>query len=311
MRAGWHVIAGYGSHIKATSRSLIIHRKGHESILLFRDLHHLLILGGHTIQTTAISSLIESGISITFFKSDGTPIAMVRPPHHPVDRNLQEYQKTTPPFTNAVIIAKQITKNRILAIEKWDNLIEGSLLYSGELDILHQSLHEISFLITMDEIRRIERLVTDMYYEVLVRYINMTRYQQDETFEPVLKELIHTILGFGYAILTGLCNVNLIGAFLDPDISILSKGRWGLAQDFANLNKTAMIDSFLIPLIISGIEPHGYEMSKNRCILSEHLIKKILTIVYHSINQSVIVSQIEGFIASLEGDKEWILSGPL
>lgn len=208
-------------------------------------------------------------------------------------------------------MVKHITKNRILTIEKWDNQIERGFLYSGELDILHQSLHEISFLITMDEIRRIERLVTDMYYEILVRYINMTRYQQDETSEPVFKELIQTILGFGYAILTGLCNVNLIGAFLDPDISILSKGKWGLAQDFANINKIAMIDSFLIPLIISGVDPHDYEMSKNRCILSDHLIKRILTVVYHSIHQSVIESQIEGFIASFQEEKEWILQTPL
>ena len=305
MKSDWHVVVGYGAHIKATHHSLIIQQKGKEHVILLNNINHLLILGGHTLQTTAISSLIHAGISITLFKSDGNPIAIIRPYHTTIDLYIQEIQKNTPPFTYAVILAEHIIKTRILAIEAWNDVSEKNLLYAGELDILHQSLNEIPYLVTMDEIRRIERLVTDMYYEIMSRLLLNTPYNFKRRTERPYSDLINTMFGFGYAILTGLCNVHLIGAFLDLDYPILTKGRWGLAYDFAGLNKVAMIDKIILAMSLDGIESYDYELSKNRCILSDNLIRRLLKEIHTSIDQTILSAQVAEYIASLQGEKEW------
>lgn len=307
MKSDWHVVAGYGAFIKATQHSLIIQQKGKEFSILLNNINHLLILGGHTIQTTAISSIVDAGISITFFKSDGSPIAIIRPYEQAINVSIQEIQKNTSPFTYAVILAEHIIKSRILAIEEWNEGSDNCLLFSGELDILHRSLNEIPYLITMDEIRRLERLVSDMYYEIMSRILLNTPYNFKRRTERPYNDLVNSMLGFGYAVLTGICNVHLIGAFLDPDSSVLSKGKWALANDFAGLNKVTMIDKVVLHLCLKGIEEHEYELSKSRCILSDGLIRKLLYEIHQSIDQTLISVQVAEYIASLRGEREWKL----
>lgn len=68
----WHIIAGFGGHIKATSTTLVIRKKGVEEELPLSSVNHLLVVGGHNLHTSAVTHLLRNGSSISFFDPDGT-----------------------------------------------------------------------------------------------------------------------------------------------------------------------------------------------------------------------------------------------
>src|SRR4030043_90305 len=96
----------------------------------------------------------------------------------------------------------------------------STLFYEGEQQFLHTSEQELQYLIKLDEIRRLHRLTSDMYYEIMARNISSDFGFRRRTIRPQA-DPINAMLSFGYAMLYGNCCVSVIGARLNPDVGLM------------------------------------------------------------------------------------------
>ncbi len=78
------------------------------------------------------------------------------------------------------------------------------LFYEGELEFLQKSREELAFLIKLDEIRRLHRLVSDMYYEIISRSLPPDLGFRRRGTRPHT-DPVNAMLSFGYAMLFGTC----------------------------------------------------------------------------------------------------------
>ncbi|MDD1728705.1 MAG: CRISPR-associated endonuclease Cas1 [Methanospirillum sp.] len=298
----WKVVAGHGSHIKATRDMLSIQNRGITQEIPLSALDHLLIIGGHHIQTSAITTLLNNQIFISFLESDGEPAGYLKPYGYTQDDTIRENQNHASPFSYALIFAKSAARERILTIERWNEEGDGKILFSGELDILDQAVRELDSLIKIEEISRVDRLIRDMYYEIMSRLITPDLIFKRRSGRPY-RDPVNAILSFGYAMLTADCTRSLIGSHLDPDQGMLNRGKRSLATDLVNCWKTRMIDLVTLDLIHKGrVTPDSYECGEKRCILAEQLIQDLIDLYQLSIRHDVIETQVITLIKALNGE---------
>ncbi|PWR73229.1 CRISPR-associated endonuclease Cas1 [Methanospirillum lacunae] len=301
----WKVVAGHGSHIKATREILSVQYHGATTDIPLTNLDHLMIMGGHQIQTSAITTLLKHHIFISFLESDGEPAGYLKPYGYTMDETMRENQARATPFSYALACAKGVVRERMLTVERWNEEGDGKILFSGELDILNQAADELDSLIKIDEISRVDRLIGDMYYEIMSRLISPDLNYKRRTSRPY-RDPVNAILSFGYAMLTTDCTRALIGVHLDPDQGMLNRGKRSLATDLVNCWKTRMIDLVTLDLLNTGeIREDSYECGEKRCILSEMLIRRLIERYQHSIRQDVIDTQVKTLVEAINGNSNF------
>jgi CRISPR-associated protein Cas1 len=165
----WLSVSGFGSHIKSTQTTLIIQKKNGIEEYPIDSVKTLLIVGGHTISSATIMQLIKKGAVISFFESDSNPIGIISPFGCHNDPGFYLAQQTGSRHRYAMAIAQGALKSRLVAINRLQETQNVSLFYEGESDFLHKSLEEMAYLIKLDEIRRLHRMTSDMYYEIMSR----------------------------------------------------------------------------------------------------------------------------------------------
>ena len=286
----WLAVTGFGAHIKATPTKLIIQRKGDQEEYPIGSIRHLLLVGGHTVHTAAIMALIRAGTTISFFEANGMPVAFIRPYGDRSTEDIRAIQEHTPAHTYAVEIAKASIRSRMLLAESMGAEIGEEILYEGELQIIHKALEEIDFLIKLDEIRRLDRLVADMYYEIMARTIPPEIGFRRRTPRPH-HDAVNAMLSFGYAMLVGNCYVAVTAASLDPDIGMLSQGERGLLYDLIEPYKTSMIDRSVFSVARQSLIEDDYDCTGGRCILSDDLMKRLIDLFRESIRQEQLDEQ--------------------
>ena len=291
MRYPWHIVTGFGAHLKATKASLVITRNGHLEQVPLDQIDHLMVMGGHFLHTSVVNVMLRSGKSVSFFEADGEPLGTLRPYGDHADEKLREAQLAAPSHSYALKITRAALINRIQAIEKLQEESTERILYEGEMAIIHQNLSELEYLVRVDEIRRVHRLVTDMYYEIVARTIPPDLKFRRRTPRPY-PDVVNSCLSVGYGMLYGNACVSSIGAGLEPDLGFLHKGSGGLVYDIIEPFKTAMIDRPLLDLIRQGIDPSEYECSPGRCLLSDTLLALITRMFHASIRQEILDEQV-------------------
>jgi len=291
VRYPWHIVTGFGAHLKATKASLVITRNGHLEQVPLDQIDHLMVMGGHFLHTSVVNVMLRSGKSVSFFEADGEPLGTLRPYGDHADEKLREAQLAAPSHSYALKITRAALINRIQAIEKLQEESTERILYEGEMAIIHQNLSELEYLVRVDEIRRVHRLVTDMYYEIVARTIPPDLKFRRRTPRPY-PDVVNSCLSVGYGMLYGNACVSSIGAGLEPDLGFLHKGSGGLVYDIIEPFKTAMIDRPLLDLIRQGIDPSEYECSPGRCLLSDTLLALITRMFHASIRQEILDEQV-------------------
>jgi CRISP-associated protein Cas1 len=300
----WLAVSGFGAHIKSTPRKLIIQKKNGLEEYPIESVRNLLIVGGHTINSATIAHLIRNGAFISFFEPDGNPIGIIRPFGDQSEEEIRKMQQGISRHRFAISIAQESLKSRLFTISRIQEIHNTSLFYEGEMQFLQNSLSEISYLIKMDEIRRLSRLVTDMYYEILARDLPPEFGFRRRTAPPQA-DPINAMLSFGYSMLFGNCCVSIIGARLDPDLDLMSEGRGGLVLDLIDSLKSEMIDTVVLNVARESLEPRDYEQTNDRCILSDELMKKLIVLFHHSIDSGKIDEQVENFKNALMNNSEF------
>lgn len=300
----WVSVSGHGAHIKSTSKNLLIQKKNTLEEYPLELVKNLLIVGGHSITSSTITHLIRQGTAISFFESDGTAVGTIRPFGNADESTLLKLQQEIPPQRFAVSIAQGSIKSRLFAIEKTEEEQKCGLYYEGELELLHNSLDEITYLIKLEEIRRLHRLVSDMYYEILSRNQPPELGFRRRTLRPQT-DPVNAMLSFGYAMLYGACSVPVIGARLDPDIGFLFNGRGSLIQDLIEPLKAGMIDREVFRIARESLRPTDYEVTENRCHLSDELIKTMIYAFYTSMPEKKIQEQVIGMLQAIGNNSEF------
>jgi CRISPR-associated endonuclease Cas1 len=300
----WVSVCGYGAQIKSTQKNLLIQKKNSTENYPLDSVKNLLIVGGHTISSTTVNQLIKRGVFISFFESDGTPVGTIRPCTDESQTRLYEAQKGIPPQRFAVSIAQGALKSRIFAIERAEDLLKSRLFYEGEREILHNSLDEMAYLIKLEEIRRLHRLVSDMYYEIMARSIPGEIGFHRRTLRPQT-DPVNAMLSFGYALLFGTGNVSIIGSRLDPDHGFMHAGKGSLVQDLIEPLKAGMVDSVVFNIARESLQSGDYEISQDRCMLSEDLMRKMMLLFYTSANNKKINDQVLGMLNAISNNEDF------
>jgi len=302
--ASWLSVYGFGAHIKSTQKKLVIAKNSVVEEHPLADVKNLLIVGGHTLNSSTITHLLKNGAYISFFEPDGTPVGIIRPWGDRSDEILRTMQQNHPRHRYATLIAQAAIRSRLLAIERFQESRGIQLFYEGESDFLHKSFDELAYLIKLDEIRRLFRLNTDMYYEIISRNIPKELGFRRRTMRPQC-DPVNAMISFGYAMLSGNCSVSIIGARLDPDIGLLNEGTYGLVYDLIETYKAEMIDTPVCKIASESLEPDDFELTPDRCILSDELIKRLTAVFRGSIDNAKIDKQVGNFYRALAENEEF------
>ena len=277
----WVSVSGYGTHIKSTQNQLVLQNKNNTERIPLESLKHLLVIGSHTISSATILNLTKKGTYITFFEPNGAPVGIITPFG---DRSRVENclaQQMVPRQRYAITLAQAAVKSRIFAIEHVQELQNIRLLYEGELDVLLNSQEEFTYLIKLDEIRRLHKLTSDMYYEIMSRNLPSDLMFRRRTIRPHI-DPINSILSFGYAYLFGNCCVSVIGSGLDPDMGFMHEGSGSLVYDLIDPLKAEMVDPVVFE-IARNLTAADYEITHDRCMLSDDIMgiltKKLRTTI--------------------------------
>lgn len=288
---------------------LTIQKNGRTDTIPLSQVRHLLVMGGHTLHTSVITQLLAAGSSISFFHADGEPVGFLRPYGDRFDEIVREAQRGAFAHSYALAIAKGATHARILEVGTLQEEYEEKILYEGELEILGKSRHELEFLIRMEEIRRIHRLVVDMYYEILSRTLPSGLGFRRRLQRPYV-DVVNAMLSCGYAMLYGNMCVAVIGADLDPDLGLLHKGRGGLVYDLIDSLKPVMVDRAVFAIAREGIFPEEYECSGSRCVLSDELVQRLASRIRETIDQELIDTQVTVFRDAILKKTEFVVCRP-
>jgi CRISP-associated protein Cas1 len=300
----WVSVCGFGAHIKSTQKKIVIQKKNTLEEHPLESVKHLLVVGGHTISSTTVNQLLRQGTYISFFESDGTPTGMIRPFGDENAPNLHELQKNIPRQRYAISFAQASIKSRIFAIERAEELKNSRLFYDGELEILSKSQDEMTYLIKLDEIRRLHRLTSDMYYEIMSRSLPPDLGFRRRTVRPHT-DPVNAMLSLGYAMLYGNCCVSVIGARLDPDAGFMHDGKGSLVNDLIDPLKAGMVDPIVFRIAIESLQTMDFEMSSDRCILTDELIKTMIHAFYTAFNNNKINEQVQGLLNAIRETGEF------
>jgi CRISPR-associated endonuclease Cas1 len=300
----WLPVTGFGAHIKTTRKHLIVQDKSGTQTRPLDSFNHLLIVGSHTITSTTISHLVKHGVYISFFDPDGSPVGVIQPFGSRIPMERYALQQNIPRHRYAVAIAEGSLKNRLLSITRVQESHNSNLFYDGELEFLKNAQDELVYLIKLDEIRRLHRLTTDMYYEIMARDLNPEWGFRRRTNRPHT-DPVNAMLSFGYAMLYGICSVSIIGAFLDPDTGLLNEGKGGLVQDFIEPLKAEMVDRMVFQITREVMTSADFELTANRCILSDEIVRKMIDYFYKTVNVEIINEFVTDFCISLENKTDF------
>lgn len=294
----WISVSGFGAHIKSTQKTLIIQKKNTIEEYPIAEVKNLMVVGGHTIHSSAVLNLIRHGASVSFFEADGTPAGTIRPPGDQDLAEMYELQKLIPRQRFATAFAQTSVQARLFLMEREEELRNVRLFYEGELEFLRKSREELGFLIKLDEIRRLHRLVSDMYYEIMSRSMPPELGFRRRSTRPHM-DPVNAMLSFGYALLFGNCNVASVGARLDPDGGLLHDGKNSLIHDLIDPFKPGMVDAVVFQIARETLREEDYELAPGRCILSDDLIREITGQLHTSIKTDVINRQVSALADSI------------
>jgi CRISPR-associated protein Cas1 len=302
----WISVSGFGAHIKSTQKKLIIQKKNSTEEYNLDSIKNLLIVGGHTISSSTMVNLIKNGAYVSFFEPDGNPVGIIRPFGDRNETEIHKIQQAIPRHRYAIALAQAAIKSRLIAIERVQEKQNISLFYEGEQQLLHKSQEELEYLIKLDEIRRLHRLTTDMYYEIMSRNTPPDLGVRRRTIRPQA-DPINAMLSFGYAMLFGNCCVSVIGARLDPDSGLMHDGNGCLVQDLIEPLKAEMIDSVVLQVARESLTLSDFEQTPTRCMLSDELVKKMIGVFHTSINNEKIDELVYNLLNAITNNREFIV----
>lgn len=300
----WATVYGYGAVIKSTKNTLIITQNGKTTYYPLDELRHLVISGGHTLQTETITRLSEHNIPITFFSPRGEVLGTLPGSNEPALKNRQKAvaaQKFSLAIINASINA------RMLLLHEISEKMPGGIFYKGELEILTKMQDELQYLVTMQEFWRVFSLNRNMYYEILSRAVpKNTNYHR--LAAPPYTDPLNVLFSLGYAVLYADAAMACTGAGLDISCGTLFGSvepckTGACVYDLIEGAKPAMVDRVVLGLAEEGALENNFE-TNGRCILSDELVTEFYARLSRSVSREVLEANVKMYADSVRGITE-------
>jgi len=178
------------------------------------------------------------------------------------------------------------------------------LSVSRKHGILLYFLDELEYLIKLDEIRRLHKLSSDMYYEILSRSLPVDLGFRRRTFRPQI-DPVNAMFSFGYSIHYGICYVAAIGAHINPDLGLLHEGKGALVYDLIEPLKATIIDPIIMGMANNSLTESDYELTGDRCMLSDDLLEAMMKLFYTDQISEKVNEQVYNFTQSLKTGSEF------
>ncbi|HJJ42165.1 MAG TPA: CRISPR-associated endonuclease Cas1 [Methanocorpusculum sp.] len=306
MNKSWITVWGYGSIIKATSNSLLVTKNGKTRRYDLKDINHVLICGGHDLKTSSLKYFSENGISVSFFDAHGMPTGSI---YESSANSLANLQKSIPVHKFALASIKYANEARFMYIHELSEKSESGLYYKGEFDVFSSARTEINYLITLQELGRAFSLIKNMYYEILSRVVpESLGFKKRDA--PPYKDPVNVLLSHGYSVLNANVAVACAGAGLD-----LSRGtlygevipelkRNGCVKDIAEPASVSMVDKTVIDFVKDGLDENCYEITPQKCILSNELLSRFDDMLKLSVDTSEIEENVKMYANALKNGSD-------
>lgn len=297
----WLVVRGSGAHIRSAPGRLIVSQGSVVTDHPLEGFRHLLLQGRHTIQTGTVDRLVREGIRVTFLEPDGEPVAVVRPFGDRDDERMRRLQETMPMHNVATTIVTFAAHARLGLLDE-----AKANLYEGELELVRDLLAELPNLVLLQELRRVHRMIGDMYYEIMSRTLPPGLGFKRRTHRPH-HDPVNALLTLSYGYLSVAVLHACIGARLDPSVGILSAGDRGLVLDLSECFRTEMVDRPVFALLREGLDPAAFERTADRCHLADDLVRETSARLRGSIDRARIDLQVQRFVKALEREGEFAI----
>ena len=167
-----------------------------------------------------------------------------------------------------------------------------------------KSQEEFAYLIKLEEIRRLHKLTSDMYYEIMSRNLPQDFRFKRRTLRPHI-DPINAMLAFGYAMLYGNCCVSVIGSGLDPDTGFIHDGKSSLVYDLIDPLKAEMVDPVIFDVARNSLTTTDFEITQDRCMLSDELIEALTKKLHATIDDKKINEWVFQLSASIRNCTEF------
>lgn len=297
----WLVVQGSGGHIRSEPDRLIVSQDSTVTEYSLAALTHLLLLGRHTIQTGTVNRLVKQGVRITFLEPDGEAVGVVRPFADREDERRRRLQETAPAHAAAITIVAHTAHARLGLIGE-----RNATLYEGELELLQDLIQEIPNLIRIQELRRVHRMIGDMYYEIMARTLPGDLGFRRRT-ERGSRDPVNALLSLADGLLAATVLTSCIGARLDPSLGIISAGTRSLVQDIADCFRTDMVDRTVFSLARGELEQNRYDRAADRCRLADTVVRDVTARLRATIDRDRIDRQVHRYVRSIEGDLPFLI----
>ena len=297
----WLVVQGSGAHIRSGPDRLFVSQGPAVTEYALAGLSHLMLQGRHTIQTATVNRLVRHGIRVTFLEPDGEPVGVVRPYGDREDEQRRRLQEAMPVHAVATTIVAYSAHSRLGLLGE-----AGAEFYAGEIDLLQGLLVEVPNLIRLQELRRVHRMIGDMYYEIMARTIPPALGFRRRTERPH-RDPVNALLSLSYGMLSAAVLNACIGARLDTSIGLLSAGDWALVRDLADCFRTEMVDRAVFDLARTGIDPARFDRTADRCQLGEGLVREATARLHASIDRERIDRQVQRYVRAVEQELPFVV----
>ncbi|HJJ47768.1 MAG TPA: CRISPR-associated endonuclease Cas1 [Methanocorpusculum sp.] len=292
----WVTVFGFGADIRTTKDTLIISQKGTSRYYPLDEVSHLVICGGHTLQTSALAVLRARNIAVTFFDAKNRLTGTISDNAEPV---LRARQKVLPVQKFALSVISASMDARMLFLHELDDRSRSGIFYKGELEILTKSQSELAYLVTMQEFNRVFSLNRTMYYEILSRVVPRELGFRRLT-DGVLKDPVNVLFSLGYAVLYANASLACTGAGLDLHSGALFSKAGSCVYDIIEAAKPSMVDRVVIDMASSDALSGGFE-SGSRCILSEEIVSEFYNRLQKSVNRAVLEENVQRYADAVKG----------
>ncbi len=288
-----------GVFIGKTRRGITVKERGikkHEAPLL--NLKNISILSrGVTISSNVVEYCAEKGIPIDFVGFDGRPYAKVYPLQSPSAflgiAQLKAFDNgkacvlakcfTSGKIRNQINLTKYYSKYRKGRDEDFTAIFDEKVTSMESLVKEIRTLHEKDLEVLRGKLFSIEGRASSCYWELVEKMLN-----DDIEFEGRIrkgaKDLVNSLLNYGYGILYSKIWEAILKAGLNPYISYLHKSQDGkptLVFDLIEEFRQQAVDRPVFSLITKGEKleiENGFLIDETRKKVAEKVLERIHTI---------------------------------
>jgi len=292
------VIKTIGAFIGKNKKGIVVKVKGKTiASSSMANLQHITILSkGVTLSSDVIEFCTQKNIAIDFFTHTGKQFARLYAPVN-ADHELWMHQLNAHNNGNGISLAKQIT---IAKITNQHNLIKYYHKYHKKQDSTFEKFYALNaekFKTIRQEIKNLEPChISELRLKIMAAegraaavYWDMIKelIDDDTNFEGRVrkgaKDLVNSLLNYGYAILYSRISIALAQARLNPCISYLhtpQEGKPTLVYDMVEYFRQQAVDR----VVFSLIQKHE-KLELKGGLLEEETRNKLITHIYERLHR--------------------------